>query len=121
MPTIKLPSKKEKERPQRLDNTDSRELRRKAYNNTKWRKVRDLYMQQHPLCERCLAKGKVTPAQDIHHIHTPFGNNQINYEKLLDSSNLQALCKECHGEIHAMRKERAADIIRQLDELLNEN
>lgn len=121
MPKINLPSKKEKEKPHRLDNTDSRELRRKAYNNTKWRKVRDLYMLNHPLCERCLAKGIVKPAQDIHHKQSPFANNKINYTKLLDSDNLQALCKECHGEIHAQKKERAADIIRQLDELLNDH
>ena len=52
MATInKLPKK---EKAQRTDNTPMRELRRTAYNSTTWRRLREVYMHQHPLCEECL-------------------------------------------------------------------
>jgi len=98
MPTLNKPPKKEFKR---NENTASREMRRKAYNNTEWRKLRDTYIKEHPLCEDCLDKGKVVPAEDVHHISSPFSSGEINYGKLLDGTNLRALCKECHNMIHS--------------------
>jgi 5-methylcytosine-specific restriction protein A len=81
--------------------TDNRKLRQKAYNNTKWKKLRDVYLREHAVCTECLSKGKVTPATSVHHIKTPFINGEINYHLLLDYTNLMSLCNECHGNIHA--------------------
>ena len=81
--------------------TDMRKLRQTAYQNKTWRKLRDTYMHQHPICSDCLAKGKVTPATSVHHIKSPFKNGEINYTLLLDPDNLMSLCHQCHGERHA--------------------
>lgn len=75
-------------------------LRRKAYNNTTWRKLRDSYLKQNPLCANCLRNGKVVPAEDIHHKISPFKGGEINWTLLLDPENLESLCKECHGIEH---------------------
>lgn len=101
--------------------TDMRVLRQKAYQNTSWRKMRDTYLHEHPLCEDCLAKGKVTAATDIHHIKSPFRNGEINWGLLLNYENLAALCKECHGNRHAAEQGHISpeEILRQLEDLLN--
>lgn len=121
MPTINKsqPKKKSLER----NDTDMRKLRREAYNNTTWRKLRDTYMKLHPVCERCLSQGKITPAEDIHHIKSPFRNGVINYGLLLDDTNLMSVCKECHAAIHNEQQGHIPieQVIKQLDDLFNEN
>lgn len=121
MPQINKPEKKKKtfERKE----TDMRKLRQQAYQNTAWRKLRDTYMHQHPICEECLKQGKITPATDVHHIRSPFQHGEINYNLLLDYDNLMALCKDCHGNIHAAQQGHVSpeEVIRQLDDLFNEN
>lgn len=118
MPHINKLQKKKK--PERKD-TDMRVLRQKAYQNTAWRKMRDTYLHEHPLCEDCLAKGKVTPATDIHHIKSPFKNGEVNWGLLLNYENLAALCKECHGNRHAAEQGHISpeEVLKQLDDLFN--
>ena len=67
---------------------------RKLYGRT-WRKVRDRYRAAHPLCERCLERGRITPTQEVHHIK-PLAQGGTN-----DDDNLTALCTSCHSEITA--------------------
>lgn len=119
MPTINKIQRKK--RPTDKKETDMRELRRKAYNNTAWRKMRDTYLHEHPICEECLKKGKITPAEDIHHKKSPFKGGDINYGLLLDYDNLMAVCKKCHQAIHNQKALSAEEIIRQLDALFDEN
>ena len=122
MPTLNLQKKTKKETNQRSENTDSREMRRKAYNNTEWRKLRDTYIKEHPLCEDCLNEGKVVPAEDIHHIRSPFQNGECNKALLLDYNNLMALCKQCHNKRHNPNQApKIQDVLRQLADLLDEN
>ena len=121
MPTLNLQKKTKKETNQRNENTASREMRRKAYNNTEWRKLRDTYIKEHPLCEDCLDKGKVVPAEDIHHIRSPFQNGECNKALLLDYNNLMALCKQCHNKRHNPNQApKIQDVLKQLSDLLNE-
>lgn len=119
MPTINKPQKKTST--ERNENTDMRKLRKEAYNNTTWRKLRETYMKSHPICERCLEKGKVTPAEDIHHIKSPFRNGVINYGLLLDDKNLMSVCKTCHAEIHNEQQGHipVEKVIAQLDALFD--
>ena len=119
MPTINRIERKKKST--EVKETDMRELRRKAYNTTAWRKMRDTYMHEHPICEECLKKGKVTPAEDIHHIRSPFKGGEINYGLVLDYDNLMSVCKVCHQAIHNQKAIAAEEIIRQLDALFDEN
>ena len=120
MPTLNI-NKKPKQEVKRNENTNSRELRKKAYNNTEWRKMRTSYIKEHPICEECLNKGKVTPATDVHHIKSPFNSGDINYTLLLDYNNLKSLCQECHGNIHANQQGKTTiqDVLRQLADLLD--
>ena len=32
-----------------------------------WKRIRDRYIQEHPLCELCQQEGRLTPAEEIHH------------------------------------------------------
>ena len=122
MPTLNLQKKTKKETNQRNENTASREMRRKAYNNTEWRKLRDTYIKEHPLCEDCLNEGKVVPAEDVHHIRSPFQNGECNKALLLDYNNLMALCKQCHNKRHNPNQApKIQDVLRQLADLLDEN
>lgn len=122
MPYINKIQKKPKTYSGRTE-TDMRVLRQKAYQSVAWRKLREYYMREHPLCEECLKKGKVTPAEDIHHIQSPFKHGQINWNLLVDDNNLMALCKECHGNIHAEQQGHISpeEILKQLDALLDDN
>jgi 5-methylcytosine-specific restriction protein A len=122
MPTINLKLKEKKTKTNERNQTDARKVRQKAYNNTNWRKLRDTYLKEHAVCQDCIAKGRVTPAQDVHHIKSPFKNGEVNYNLLLDYTNLVSLCKECHAERHNkdLGNTTVEEIIKQLDKLFEE-
>ena len=61
--------------------------------NWDWRKFRDRYVKEHPLCIHCLAKGILTPTQEIDHIVPHQGDKDLFWKE----DNLQALCKPCHS------------------------
>lgn len=65
-----------------------------------WRVIRNRYIKQHPLCERCLVNGKYTPADLVHH-KKPLSEGGSN-----DDSNLMSLCCSCHEKIHRERGDR---------------
>ena len=79
----------------------------KFYTSTAWRKCRAAVLKEHGgLCQLCLAKGLIEPAVHVHHrIHlTP--ENLSDPRIALDSSNLMALCEECHAEQHRTKRWR---------------
>ena len=79
-----------------------------AYYNTKgWRAIRNAYIRSHPLCERCQAKGIVTPAEEVHHkVEFLSGNTEYERKQLFtDPTNLMSVCKRCHLEIHNERRQ----------------
>ena len=90
-----------------------------------WQRLRLCHLRDHPLCEKCLAKGKVVPGEDIHHIKSPFNydNMTIDMQLAFDDNNLQTLCKTCHQEEHN-RKDRkiesAEEIIAALEALFED-
>ena len=59
----------------------------------RWVAIRNLYISQHPLCEKCLEAGRYTPATEVHHI-LPLDRGGSN-----DDENLMSLCKPCHSSI----------------------
>lgn len=59
-----------------------------------WRKVRERYAKEHPLCERCLDEGRLTLMDEVHHI-VPVSRGGTN-----DEANLMSLCHSCHTKIH---------------------
>ena len=58
-----------------------------------WRRIRTCYIQAHPLCEQCEKEGRLTPAEEVHHI-LPLADGGTH-----DAGNLMALCKSCHSSI----------------------
>lgn len=65
-----------------------------------WKRIRDSYISQHPLCEECEKKGKLTKAEEIHHI-LPLSRGGTH-----ERTNLMALCKSCHSAITAKDGDR---------------
>lgn len=60
----------------------------------RWEKIRNKYIREHPLCERCLSEGRSTLAVEVHHIKPikKGGDHTVN--------NLMSVCKSCHNKIH---------------------
>jgi 5-methylcytosine-specific restriction protein A len=65
-----------------------------GYDHT-WRAVRLAYLRRHPLCEDCLAEGKTTVAEMVHHL-VPVKTDR---SKRLDMNKLRSLCNVCHEKI----------------------
>ena len=59
-----------------------------------WRKLRLMVLSAEPYCKSCQQNGIVRAATDIDHIIPHKGNESLR----LNRSNLQPLCKECHGK-----------------------
>lgn len=74
----------------------------KYYNSLMWKKLRNSYIRKNPLCEVCLSKDIITPAEHIHH-RIPFLTGLTEEQRwslLLDVDNLMSVCRSCHNEIH---------------------
>lgn len=97
MPTIHKPSR----RPRDKGNAYAAE-RRRIYNSERWRKLRKLKFANDPLCEMCKKEGRITPAEDIHHIKSfmTASTPEERYRLAYDYTNLMSVCKKCHQRIH---------------------
>ena len=103
MPTINKPQKKPYRRKTKEQYNRSSAV---YYNNVRWKKLRNWYISQHPLCIDCLAEGRTTAAEHIHHC-IPFMSGNTDNERwqlLLDPNNLVPLCKEHHEERHRLMR-----------------
>jgi 5-methylcytosine-specific restriction endonuclease McrA len=72
--------------------SDKRSSSERGYG-TAWRKVRNAYLQEHPLCVMCKADGKVAAANVVDHVVPHHGDQKLFW----DESNLQALCTSHHN------------------------
>ena len=71
------------------------------YKSKTWQKCRDNYLKSvGGLCERCKAKGLIVPAIIVHHKTHITTENLTDPSITLNPSNLQAVCKKCHEELH---------------------
>lgn len=59
-----------------------------------WKRIRDSYAREHPLCERCLAEGKTTLMEEVHH-KIPISQGGTHAR-----ANLMSLCHSCHNKVH---------------------
>lgn len=67
------------------------------YNSAAWLHIRDEVLEeQHHECQICKAKGIYTEAVTVHHIK----HLRQHPELALNKSNLMAVCKDCHNELH---------------------
>lgn len=77
----------------------------KFYVSYKWRRFRQTRLAMAGgLCEECKAKGKITPAEEIHHIEELTTRNVTDPRISLSVENTICLCKACHQA--KQRKER---------------
>ena len=90
--------KKENKRYERYDRNPATKRR---YGRA-WKRIRDSYAAEHPLCEQCMAVGRYVATAVIHH-KLPLAEGGTH-----DRRNLIALCKECHARIHAKNGSRWA-------------
>lgn len=58
---------------------------KRAYNTTKWQKLRKRFLAIHPVCSAC-----DQPSTEVDHIDGNPKNNALE--------NLQAFCKSCHSK-----------------------
>ena len=65
-----------------------------------WKRIRDAYVQQHPVCELCQRDGRLVTTEEVHH-KVPLAEGGTH-----DRNNLISLCKACHAKIHAERGDR---------------
>ena len=71
------------------------------YHSAAWKNTRRNYKQSvGGLCERCLAKGMIVPADIVHHKIPLTDENVKDLSISLSWDNLQALCRQCHAEVH---------------------
>ena len=70
------------------------------YISEEWRRCRAAYIKAHPLCERCAAKGRIIPAEHVHHRARITPPNLTDPAVTLNPDNLEALCRECHQQEH---------------------
>lgn len=64
----------------------------RGYNHA-WQKASKGYLDHHPLCLLCQAKGLVTVATVVDHIVPHRGDSKLFWEK----NNWQPLCETCHN------------------------
>lgn len=68
--------------------------------DSRWRAVRSEKLKLNPLCQDCELGGKITVANEVHHIVKV----SVSPESRLDLNNLMSLCKACHS-IRTLRGE----------------
>jgi 5-methylcytosine-specific restriction enzyme A len=66
----------------------------KKLYNSRWRKRRKQFLQEHPLCESCKKRDVINAATVVDHVIPHKGDERLFW----DENNWQALCKSCHDK-----------------------
>jgi len=84
-----------------------KDFARTFYRSKQWQAAREEAIRRDQyLCQDCLKKGRITPAEEVHHI-TELTPDNINDPSIaLNTENLISLCRECHKERHGARARR---------------
>lgn len=78
----------------------------KFYSSGAWKDCRAYIMARDKmLCQDCLKRGRVTPAEEVHHITPLTPDNITDPAVTLNEKNLISLCKECHKKRHGQEPE----------------
>ena len=71
------------------------------YNSPAWKSAREAaWKKAGGLCQMCLKKGLIVPAEIVHHIVWLNGTNCRNPKISLNPDLLLPVCRRCHEEIH---------------------
>ena len=75
---------------------------RKFYNSKEWQACREAYIaSKQGLCERCLAEGRISPGEIVHHKEWLTQETIGDPSVTLNFDNLELLCWECHNKEHS--------------------
>lgn len=66
-------------------------VRTPLYDTARWRTLRKAQLQREPLCRRCQADARLTPASVVDHIKPVNQGGDF-----WDTANHQSLCQSCH-------------------------
>lgn len=67
------------------------------YSSGAWKAAREQAKRRdHYLCVDCLREGRITPAEEVHHIIALTPYNITDPRISLNLNNLKSLCRECH-------------------------
>lgn len=80
---------------------------KKLYSTSRWSKLRELHLVQHPLCERCLDMEIVEPASVVHHRRAHKGSEALFF----DPENLESMCKP-HHDSHGRLEDNGKKVVR---------
>lgn len=77
------------------------------YKSKAWQACRAYIMSRDAgLCVDCRKAGRITAAEEVHHIKELTPDNINDPEVTLNPSNLVSLCRECHKARHGARARR---------------
>lgn len=74
----------------------------KLIHTNKWLRLRRDVLTKHPICQRCEAEGRLTPATEVHHIRPveEAFTKAERVQRMYDIHNVRALCHACHVRTH---------------------
>lgn len=75
------------------------------YHSARWRLLRRMKLRRNPLCERCEAKGLTVAGVIVHHRIERREERELE----LELTNLESLCRACHGGEHGSHASRGPD------------
>lgn len=77
------------------------------YKSKAWQHLRDYVMKRDKmLCQDCLKRGLIIPAEEVHHIEPITESNVDNPNITLNENNLISVCRECHKARHHKKNSR---------------
>ena len=62
------------------------------YNSRRWKLIRQIKLNNNPLCQSCMLIGRIIEADVVDHIDGDISNNH--------DDNLMSLCNACHNQKH---------------------
>lgn len=81
----------------------------------RWLELRRWKISQDPLCQDCMEKNLVTPAEEVHHIVPVESATSIQeMERLMfNPNNLASLCRECHKLRHQLMRSHSKERVKE--------
>lgn len=79
----------------------------KFYHLKEWKKLsQQVLKEQHFECQICKAKGKITRAKLVHHVHHVRDCPRLALSRYDDDGNrnLIAVCDDCHKQLHRKKQ-----------------
>lgn len=85
--------------------------RKQFYSSKMWQVCRNAYAKSKKnLCELCLAEGRLTYGEIVHHKKHLNDDNFTDPSVALDWNNLQLLCRDCHAKQHSNKRYKVDEL-----------